>query len=106
MTKLMKRKASAESVNTPCALVEGPRWGDALFHGHWLLSAGGAPWNTVPVNHETSGPGEHIGGHLIGRGRCCSNTTDRPEDDSASIHPALRTVLRALPAPGRTLPTT
>jgi len=52
---------------------------------------GGAPWIIVPVNHEKSSPSDHIGGHLIGRGRCCSNTTDRPEDDSASIPPALST---------------
>ena len=46
-----------------------------------LFLRGGARWNTVPANHETSSPGEHIGGHHMGRGRCCSNTTDGPEDD-------------------------
>jgi hypothetical protein len=52
-----------------------------------FLWVGGAPWITVPVDDETSNLGEHIGGHLIGRGRCCSNTADRPADASASIHP-------------------
>ncbi|MFZ0105006.1 MAG: DUF1236 domain-containing protein [Pseudolabrys sp.] len=46
---------------------------------------------TVPVGYETRSPGEHIGGHRIGRVRCRSNTTDRPKDDSASVHPALST---------------
>jgi hypothetical protein len=54
------------------------------------FDGGGAPWITVPASHEKSSPSEHIG-HLIGRGRRCSNTTDRPENDSASIHPALST---------------
>jgi hypothetical protein len=58
-----------------------------------------APWTTVPVNHETSSPGEYIDSHLMDGDRYCSNTTDRPENDSASIHPALSTArLRQFPS--------
>ncbi len=28
--------------NSPCILVEGPRWGDAAFYGKWLIGAGKA----------------------------------------------------------------